>query len=95
MYDHQVAPWIRLQDLEGTQCVGKQDVVNGAGYIPRLPELVSHRKACEMVDDLVRSGADAVGWGMGAMGAEIDGFLYSATVGTVSCALYLIRIVSS
>ena len=64
------------------------------GDIPRLPALVSNRKACEMVDDLVRSGVDAVG-GMGATEAAIGGFLYSAKVGTVSCALSLIRIVSS
>ena len=55
---------------------------------------MSNRNACEMVADLVRGGVDAMG-GIGATEAAMGGFLYSETVGTVSCALSLIRIVSS
>ena len=55
---------------------------------------MSNRNAYEMVADLVRGGGGAVG-GVGTAGAAIGGFLYSETVGTVSCALSLIRIESS
>ena len=64
------------------------------GDVTRLPELVSNRNAYAMVIDLVRGGGGAVG-GVGAAEAATGGFLYCETVGTVSCALSLIRMESS
>ena len=65
------------------------------GDVTRLPELVSHRKACKMVEDLERGIATTVDWGIAARGDGMGEFLYSATEGTESCALSLMRIVSS
>ena len=48
-----------------------------------------------MVEDLERGIATTVDWGMAARADGIGEFLYSATEGTESCALSLIRIVSS
>ena len=65
------------------------------GDVTRLPELVRHRKACRMVVDLVRGMATTVAWGRAARGRGTGAILNSATEGTESWALSLMRIVSS
>ena len=65
------------------------------GDVTRLPELVSHRKACRMVVDLDRGMATTVAWGRAARGGGTGEFLNSATEGTESWALSLMRMVSS
>ena len=62
--------------------------------ITSLPELVNRRNAYAMVVALVRGGGGAMK-GVGAAATAVGGILYSSTVGTVSCALSLMRIESS
>ena len=65
------------------------------GDVARLPELVRHRKACRMMADLVRGMATTVTWGRATGGEGTGAILNSATEGTESWALSLMRIMSS
>ena len=62
--------------------------------ITKLPELMNRRSAYAMVVALVCGGGDAMG-GVEAAATAVSGFVYSSIVGTVSCALSLMRIGSS